>query len=260
MAAILSAQTQSGLSLYVHIRNSSGSVWNGSAFAAYNSANWATYSLAMTEQTSSGFYTVAFPSSISAGKYTFSVYQGSSPALGDQPYGSDVIYWDGTNEVDQQSFTTGQITSLSTAVTNALDTPIGGSPTSGSINERIKAIDDKLPSGTLSDFDESTNNVNLNASQTGVTIGTVNSLGSTARTQVNDEVLDVLTTDIFSELSSIPSATTNLKNMILTLYMMARNKRTASTSVEQVYNSSGTVIATASISDNGTVYSKEVFS
>lgn len=260
MAAILSAQTQTGLSLYVHIRNSSGNVWNGSSFAAYNSANWATYSLAMTEQSGSGFYTLSFPSSIAAGKYTFSVYMGSSPALGDQPYGSDVIYWDGTNEVDQQSFTSGQVTSLAFAVTTALETPIGSSPTSGSINERIKAIDDKLPSGTISDFDELLNNVNLSASQTGVTIGTVNSLGSTARTQVNDEVVDVLTTDIFTELSSLPSATTSLKNMILLLYMMARNKRSASTAVEQVYNSGGTVIATASVSDNGSVYTKESFS
>jgi len=260
MPAILSAQSSSGISLYAHIRNSSGSIWNGTAFVAYNSANWATYSLAMTEQTSSGFYTVAFPGTITAGKYIFSLYAGSSPAIGDTAYGSDDIFWDGVNEVDQQSFTTGQISSLSAAVESALNTPIGASPTAGSINERVKAIDDKLPSGIISDFDESLNNVNLAASQTGVTIGTVNSLGATARTQVNDELLDVLATDIQNELSSIPSATPTLRQAIMLLFMMARNRRTASATVEQIYNTAGTAIATASVSESGSVYTKEQFS
>lgn len=260
MAAILSAQTSTGLNLYAQIRDKSGAIWNGSAFVTYNSANWSSYSLAMTEQTSSGFYTVAFPSAIIAGKYIFSLYMGSSPALGDTPYGSDAIYWDGVNEVDQQSFTSGQVTSLSTAVATALNTAIPGSPTADSINERIKSIDDKLPSGLISGFDYTLNNVNLAASQIGVTIGTVNSLGSTAQTQVHDQVLAYMATDIQAELSSIPAASTNLKNMITLLFMMARNKRTASTTVEQIYNNAGSAIATAAISDSGTVYSKEQFS
>lgn len=46
-------------------------------------------------------------------------------------------------------------------VDTALDTAIPGSPTADSINERVKAIDDKLPSGTISDFDESANNVTV---------------------------------------------------------------------------------------------------
>lgn len=259
MAGVLSAQSTSGLNLYLHIR-SGALIWNGSSFVSYNSANWSTYSIALTEQTGSGFYTVAFPSGIAAGKYTFSLYVGATPALGDTPYGSDHIFWDGTSEVDQQTFTSGQIASIATSVVNAFEIPIGSSPTSGSINERIKAIDDKLPSGNISGFDYTLNNVNLASNQTGVTIGTVNSLGATARTQVNDELLDVLATDIQTELSSIPAATPTLKQAIMLLYMMARNKRTASTSVEQIYNNAGTAIATASVSDSGTVFTKEQFS
>jgi hypothetical protein len=262
MAAILSAQTSPGLTFYAHIRNSAGNIWNGSSFVAWNSANWATYAQAMSEQSSSGFYTVAFPSAITAGKYTFSIYQqiGGSAAIGDQPYGSDSIFWDGTNEVDQQSLTAGQASSVLTQVSAALNTAIPGSPTADSINERIKAIDDKLPSGTISDFDESANNVNLSSNQSGVTIGTVNSLGSTARTQINDEMLDVLVTDTQSELTSIPGATPTFKQILMLLYMMARNKRTASTTEEKVFNNAGTAIATAAISDSGVTYTKEQFS
>ena len=44
-------------------------------------------------------------------------------------------------------------------VDTAFDTAIPGTPTANSINERIKAIDDKLPTGTISDFDESSDQV-----------------------------------------------------------------------------------------------------
>jgi len=40
---------------------------------------------------------------------------------------------------------------VNTEVDNALDTAIPGSPTANSINERIKAIDDKLPAGNIGD-------------------------------------------------------------------------------------------------------------
>lgn len=63
---------------------------------------------------------------------------------------------------------------VNTEVDTALNTAIPGSPTADSINERIKAIDDKLPSGTISDFDESSNQVTVatNNDKTGYSIGT----------------------------------------------------------------------------------------
>lgn len=64
-------------------------------------------------------------------------------------------------------------------VADALDTAIPGSPTANSINERIAAIDDKLPSGTISDFDESSDTVTVgtNNDKTGYQIsGTINTL------------------------------------------------------------------------------------
>lgn len=49
-------------------------------------------------------------------------------------------------------------------VDTALDTAVPGTPTANSINERVKAIDDKLPTGTISDFDEASNPVEILAS------------------------------------------------------------------------------------------------
>lgn len=263
MAAILeSLSGQTGLNLYVHIRNSSGSIWNGSSFVSWNSANWATYALAMTEQASSGYYNVAFPSAITAGKYSYFVYQrvGGTAAIGDVPMGASQIYWDGTNEIDFNSLTTGQQTNVATQITNVFNTAIPASPTTNSPYERIKAIDDKLPTGVISDFDETIDNVNLGASQTGVTIGTVNQLGTTAAGQVNDEILDVIATDTNAELSSIPSSTPTIRQILMLVYMALRNKRTASTTEEKIYKANGTVIGTASVSDSGTQFTKENFS
>ena len=75
MAGIIEVGAQSGLNLYSIIRNSSGDVWNGSAFVTYNSANWSTYAVTMTEQTSSGYYKATFPAAITTGKYSFMVHQ-----------------------------------------------------------------------------------------------------------------------------------------------------------------------------------------
>lgn len=72
---------------------------------------------------------------------------------------------------DQSTVTVGTVNALGTQakldvnaeVDSALDTAVPLTPTADSINERIKAIDDKLPTGTISDFDEATDTVNLSA-------------------------------------------------------------------------------------------------
>lgn len=258
MAGLIVTSGQSGLNMYAFVRNESGQIWNGSAFAAYNVANWATYNINLTEQTSSGYYSGAFPST-SAGRYHVSIHArlGASPAAGDEVVGQGFIVFDGTDVHDEVSLTTQQKTDVLTQVNNALDTAIPGSPTANSINERIKAIDDKLPSGTISDFDESSNNVNLNSSQTGVTIGTVNSLGTTAQSQVNAEVVDALFTDLISELSTgVPSATPSIANALMALYMTWRNATTQSTTELKVRNNAGSVICKAATTDSGSEFTK----
>lgn len=262
MAGIITASGQYGLTVYAFLRDSTGAIWNGSSFVSYNEANWATYALSMTEQASSGFYSVAFPVAVSSGRYYLTIHAAitGSPATKDDVIGQGSINWDGSSVFDEVNFTSTQQTQILTQVANALNTAIPGSPTADSINERVKAIDDKLPSGTISDFDESSNNVNLNASQTGVTIGTVNSLGSTATSQVNAEVVDALFTDLISELTTgAPSATPTIAKALMALYMAWRNQTTQSTTELKVRNASGSVICKAATTDSGTEFTKGAF-
>lgn len=262
MAGLITVGGQKGLTTYAFVRDSTGAIWNGSSFVSYNAANWATYVVSMTEQTSSGFYTGTFPASISAGRYYITVHAqiGGSPAAGDEVIGQGSINWDGSSVFDEVTFTSSQNAQILTQVNNALNTAISASPTADSIFERIKAIDDKLPSGIISDFDESLNNVNLNSSQTGVTIGTVNQLGSTATAQVNAEVVDALFTDLISELSAAtPSATPSIASALMALYMAWRNQTTQSTTELKVRNNAGSVVFKAATTDSGTEFTKGQF-
>jgi hypothetical protein len=97
---------------YATIHNASGQYWNGTSFETFNGANWSNYIIALTEDRSgsngTGYYKANFPSSIVAGRYTFTFYQqvGGSPALGDPTIGSGgPMYWTGANE-DQGSAVT----------------------------------------------------------------------------------------------------------------------------------------------------------
>lgn len=262
MAGIITTSGQSNLSVYAFIRDNTGAIWNGSTFVAFNVSNWATYALSMTEQTSSGFYSVAFPSAISQGRYYLTIHAviSGSAAAGDDVIGQGSVNWDGSSVFDEVTLTASQQASILNQMANALNTAIPGSPAADSINERVKAIDDKLPSGTISDFDESTNNVNLNASQTGVTIGTVNSLGSTAVSQVNAEVVDALFTDLISELTvGAPSSTPTIAKALMALYMAWRNSTTQSTTELKVRNNAGSVIFKAATTDSGSEFTKGQF-
>lgn len=85
---IIQAAYTTGATLYAIVRNSlTGQVWNGSAFEAYNGAHWSTYAIALTEQGSSGFYSVARPAGLAGYLTTECIYQqgGGSPATSDAP-------------------------------------------------------------------------------------------------------------------------------------------------------------------------------
>lgn len=252
---------ESGVTAYAQIRRTTdGYIWNGTTFVAYNVADWANYDVAMTEQTSSGFYVGTFPAGITDDDFYHiaSFYQaGGSPAAGDTGFGQDSYKFDGTNLYNGVSLTAQMKTDVLTQIQNAFNAAIPGSPTADSIYERIKAIDDRLPAGYISGFDPSVSSVNLNPSQTGVTIGTVNSLGSTATTQINAEVVDVLFTDLISELTvGAPSATPTIAKALMALYMTWRNQTTQSTSELKVRNNAGSVIFKATTTDSGTEFTK----
>ena len=102
--------------------------------------------------------------------------------------------------------------------------------------------------------------MNLNPAQGNVTIGAVNDLGSAARARINTEVVDVLFTDLISELSSgAPDASPTIAKALMALYMTWRNKRVEKGSETEVYNNAGSVIAKAVTTDDGTQFTKEKF-
>ena len=85
------------MTLYAHLRDNTGDVWNGSAFVDYAVGNWTDYDITLTEDGSSGYYKGTFPSTASAGRYTWIVYErtGGTPAAGDAIVGTGAIDWDG---------------------------------------------------------------------------------------------------------------------------------------------------------------------
>lgn len=310
MAAIIEAISLSGQTLYFTVHDSSGQLWNGSAFEAFNSANWATYVIAFTEQGTSGYYKGSFPAGISAGKYTCVFYPSST--YGDTTIGNSQIYWDGSIEeqgigkvfvkylLDKLLYVTaggtpptigsffdlimnkdaGQTFSQAIASLQAIqsggtsgptaiqianqvwDTVLTGAHTiPGSGAALIQAITSMLPSsGPLSNFNPASQTVNLGASQTGVTIGTVNALGSTALSSIASQIASALNTSTMSELTGIPSATPTIYQALMLIYMALRNQHTATSGQEKIYNSAGSVISTANVSDDGTTFTKGQFS
>jgi hypothetical protein len=88
----------SGKNVYFLLRNSVGQIWNGAAFEAYATANYANYDIAATEQgTASGYYTASMPS-VSLGIYYVVAKEraGGAPAETDITVGTGTINWDGS--------------------------------------------------------------------------------------------------------------------------------------------------------------------
>lgn len=131
--------------------------------------------------------------------------------------------------------------------------------TTDSAGERLRAVDDKLPSGSMSGFDPTTQKVNLNNDQSAVTIGTINNMSAAALALIKAQFVAGLSTDSMPELGSLPSSTPTIYQALMLLYMALRNKRTASGSQESIYNNAGTAITNAPISDDGTTFTKDKF-
>lgn len=91
--------------------------------------------------------------------------------------------------------------------------------------------------------------------------GSVGSLATQAKADVNAEVLDVLVTDTFAQPSSVPAATSSLKDKINWLFTLARNKltQTSTTAIVRNDGDSGT-IGTSTVSDDGTTYTRGKYS
>lgn len=85
-------------------------------------------------------------------------------------------------------------------------------------------------------------------------------LTETMKTSVNGEVVDALGTDTLAELSQgAPPATPTIKQALMLLYMAFRNERTSTDSLLNIKNDAGTVICKATLSDDGTTFTKAEF-
>jgi len=94
------AHSVSALTLYAHLWNNVGQIYNtvAAAFETYLTANVADYDVAMTEQgTASRFYRGNFPA-VAAGYYHVTIQQrvGASPAEADPYVGDGEHFWNGT--------------------------------------------------------------------------------------------------------------------------------------------------------------------
>jgi hypothetical protein len=88
--------------------------------------------------------------------------------------------------------------------------------------------------------------------------GFIDSGGSTENT-VGGVPAKILSSTL-TELTGVPSSTPALTDALMFLFMALRNKRTSDASTVKIYNAAGTLITTATQTDNGVTYSKEVFS
>lgn len=82
-------------------------------------------------------------------------------------------------------------------------------------------------------------------------------LGTTAESQVNAQVLDVLAVDLFTELNAVPAASSSLKDKVTFLFMLARNKVTQDTNTFRLFaDNTTTQVASAAVGDVGSVFTR----
>ena len=94
---------------------------------------------------------------------------------------------------------------------------------------------------------------NAGITANGVAIAALNDLSSA---QVNAEMLDVLTTDTFAEVT-VPSSTASIKDMIHYTFSRVTNKTTQTATTLTVRNTGDTGnLGTATVSDDGTTFTK----
>jgi len=87
---------------------------------------------------------------------------------------------------------------------------------------------------------------------------TVSSRSTVTTAQVNAEVVDALATDTYAESASVPAATASLKDKIVWLATLGRNKITQTSTTQTLRNDADSAdIATASVSDDGTTATRD---
>lgn len=245
----------SGVTLYAQVRNTSGQIWNtaSAAFQAYNTANIADYDIAMVEQgTASKFWAGNMPS-VAAGVYSIvaKLRAGGSPAESDLTVAAGAIEWDGSAVVAlAPSFTTVN-TKLDT-IDDFLDTEIAviQAATATLPNVTVTA----LAANVITSASIASGAIDADALAADAVAEIQNGLSTLTASQVNAEVLDVLTVDTFAEIGQeAPAATNTLAKMLRFLFKAWRNKKEQTATEFRLYNDAGAVVdQKGPVSDDGT--------
>ena len=161
-------------------------------------------------------------------------------------------------------------TQVNTEVDNALNTAIPASPVAGSVNERVKATDDKLPtnyimgSSVQTDKDDEIDDILADTAEIGTAGAGLTDLGgmsTTMKGQIDTEVDEALATTTYAEPSGIIAATSSLKDKICWLFTLARNKITQTATTQTLRNDADDgSIATSTVEDDGTTATRNEFS
>jgi hypothetical protein len=76
-------------------------------------------------------------------------------------------------------------------------------------------------------------------------------------TDVNAQVVDVMRTDTVAEISAVPAKNATLHAMIQWLFLLARNKRTTTSTTDTLRDDADTgTIGTSTVSDDGTTFTR----
>lgn len=221
MAAIIELSSAiSGITAYCVIRNSSGQCWNGTGFEAFNASNWGNYPIALTEDRSGGLGSGYYKSAFPSGIVAGKYTESFYQQLGVGPAFGD--------------------TNIGS----------GGIYWNGTVEEQGVGI---VVAATP---------VTLAPSQPSINVGSVSSvatIGTAGLQAIQAQVLALLNGTAIPELTGIPSATPTLFQAVELLYMSLRNNHTASSGQEAIFNSAGTQISIAQLTDDGTTFTKARF-
>jgi len=137
---------------------------------------------------------------------------------------------------------------------------------SGTVNQRGNWKVTNTGGVTITEDDNTSNisDILLDTAEIGVAGAGLTDLGgmSTAMlAEVNAQLLDVLNTDTFAELSGVPAATSTLVDKLNWLFMLARNKVTQTATTQLVRNDADSAtVGTSTHSDDATTYTRGEFS
>jgi len=162
----------------------------------------------------------------------------------------------GTGEINTNA---GAIALVDLVTTATTVTNLTNAPTAGDLTATMKtSIGAAVAASAVASVTGAVGSVaGAVGSVAGNVVGSVGSLAAQAKADVNAEVVDGLATDTYAEPSSVPAATSSLKDKIGYLFAKMRNKRTTTATADVVRNDGDSAaIGTATLSDDATTFTK----